>query len=73
MPTEPPMADLDIDPDAVDHFIDLNNPVDRLIRSIIDAVSDARAAGVPTEGAIDVLICVGKVLISEELAERRVN
>jgi hypothetical protein len=70
---EPAMTDPDIDTDAIDHFIDLNNPVDRLIRSIIDAVSDARAAGVPTDGAIDVLICIGKTLIAEELAERRVN
>jgi len=41
MPTESTMTDPDIDIDAVDHFIDLNNPVDRMISRVLDAASDA--------------------------------
>jgi hypothetical protein len=65
------MTDSDMDTDAVDHFIDLNNPVDRMISRVLDAASDAGAAGVETEAVGKVLIAVGKVLIANELENRR--
>jgi hypothetical protein len=68
------MSDPDIDTDAVDRFIDLNNPVDRMISRVLDAASDADAAGVAPDAIGKVLIAVGKVLIANEAyRERRVN
>jgi hypothetical protein len=67
------MTDPDIDIDAVDHFIDLNNPVDRMISRVLDAASDAGNAGVETEAVGKVLIAVGKVLDADSRKRYRVQ